>query len=205
MSIRQTTTENGGGAACGPDPAARAGPSADTSANSSAASSPDSSADSSANSGPLQLEAFLPYRLNVLAEAVSQSLARLYSARYGIGIPEWRVLAALGEYRRMTAKEVGENSRMHKTKVSRAVAALAAKGLIDRKPDADDKRAAFLTLSAKGRAVYDELAPEALRFAEALEAALGALDRAALDRILDRLQARARELAEQIDAASGGE
>src|SRR5690606_8188553 len=99
----------------------------------------------------LTLEEFLPYRLNVLAEIVSQSLAKLYERRFGIANPEWRVLATLGQYPRMTAKQVGAHSRMHKTKVSRAVAALEAKGLIERSANADDLRESFLALTAAGR------------------------------------------------------
>jgi DNA-binding MarR family transcriptional regulator len=143
----------------------------------------------------LDLERFLPYRLNVVAEGVSRALSRLYAERYGIGIPEWRVIATLGQYDRMTAKDVGVHSRMHKTKVSRAVAALEAKGLASRQPNEDDMREAFLTLTSRGRRVYQDLVPHALAFERALDAALGARDRDHLDGVLRRLEARAQELA----------
>lgn len=149
----------------------------------------------------LTLETFMPYRLNVLAEVVSQSLARLYSKRYRIGIPQWRILAALGQYHSMTAKQVGEHSHMHKTKVSRAVAALQDKGLLTRETDTDDKRAAFLTLTDKGQGIYDALKPVALEFSQALEAVLDPADKDAFDRILRVLQERSEELAEEM----GGE
>src|SRR6185503_18249204 len=73
---------------------------------------------------PLKLEQFLPYRLNVVASLVSQALSRIYAERYGIGVPEWRVLVTLGQYGMMTGKTIGGYSHMHKTKVSRAVALL---------------------------------------------------------------------------------
>ena len=146
----------------------------------------------------LTLETFMPYRLNVLAEVVSQSLARLYSDRYDIGIPEWRVMATLGQYQTMTAKQVGEHSRMHKTKVSRAVAALEAKDLLQRQTDAGDKRAAFLSLSNKGRSIYNALKPVAQEFSQALEAVLDLEDIKAFDRILRILQERSEELAEEM-------
>ena len=72
----------------------------------------------------IELERFLPYRLNVVAEAVSRALSGLYEERHGISIAEWRVIATLGQYEQMTAKEIGAHSRMHKTKVSRAVKTL---------------------------------------------------------------------------------
>lgn len=146
----------------------------------------------------LQLEQFLPYRLVVVADKVSQSLAKLYSARYGIGIPEWRVVATLGQFDTMTAKDIGHHSHMHKTKVSRAVAALEKRGLIARTPDSQDRRAAFLRLTDKGRALYSDIAPDALTFARALEAELSAEDHVALERILTRLLAKSEALARAI-------
>ena len=146
----------------------------------------------------LELERFLPYRLNVVAESVSRALSRLYAERYGIGVPEWRVMATLGEYERMTAKQVGTHSRMHKTKVSRAVAALEDKGLIEREPNEEDMREAFVALTGRGLRVYQDLAPRALAFERALDKTLGAGERARLDAILRRLEERAQELADDL-------
>jgi DNA-binding MarR family transcriptional regulator len=146
----------------------------------------------------LELERFLPYRLNVVAESVSRALSRLYAERYGIGVPEWRVMATLGEYERMTAKQVGAHSRMHKTKVSRAVAALEDKGLIEREPNEEDMREAFVALTGRGLRVYQDLAPRALAFERALDKTLGAGERAHLDAILRRLEERAQELADDL-------
>jgi DNA-binding MarR family transcriptional regulator len=146
----------------------------------------------------LELERFLPYRLNVVAETVSRALSRLYAERYGLGVPEWRVLATLGEYERMTAKQVGTHSRMHKTKVSRAVAALEEKSMIAREPNEDDMREAFLALTGRGSRVYQDLAPRALAFERALDKSLGDGERAHLDAILRSLEERAQELADDL-------
>jgi DNA-binding MarR family transcriptional regulator len=114
---------------------------------------------------PLKLEEFLPYRLNVVANVVSQALSRLYAARYGIGVPEWRVLVTLGQYGMMTGKAVGEHSHMHKTKVSRAVALLEKRKLLTRRANRADLRESFLSLTISGREIYDDMAPIALDFA----------------------------------------
>ena len=82
------------------------------------------------DAAPLKLETFLPYKLNVVASLVSHALSRIYSERYGIGIPEWRVLVTLGQYGSMTGKAVGAHSHMHKTKVSRAVALLEKRKIV---------------------------------------------------------------------------
>ena len=126
------------------------------------------SADSVGESGhaaPLRLEEFLPYRLNVVANLVSQALSRIYAERYDIGVPEWRVLVTLGQYGVMTAKQIGEHTHMHKTKVSRAVAQLEKRKFVARRANRDDLRESFLSLAAPGRTIYEDLAPSALEFA----------------------------------------
>lgn len=153
----------------------------------------------------LALERFLPYRLNMLAEAVSGSLSRHYAERYGISVPEWRVLATLGQYERMTATAIGSHSRMHKTKVSRAIAMLEAKGYVARQRSREDMRAAFVTLLPAGRQVYCALVPEALGFERDLLAALTAEERRGLMVVIDALEARAATLAEQGPVRGNGQ
>lgn len=140
-----------------------------------------------ATASPLLLEAFLPYRLNVAAAQVSEGLARLYSRRFGLDIPGWRVLATLGQFGSATAKAIGAHSRMHKTKVSRAVLELEGRGLIARRPNPEDKREAFVALTPSGEAVYREIVPLALGYQEALMRRLTPAQRQALDGILSVL------------------
>lgn len=136
---------------------------------------------------PLRLEGFLPYRLNVLATEVSQTLARAYGERFGITIPEWRVLATLGQFGTMNARDIGQHSRMHKTTVSRAVAALERRELVTRRANRADMREAFLALTEAGLQVYFEIVPMARDFSKALCADLTESERAVLDRLLDTL------------------
>jgi len=143
----------------------------------------------------LTLERFLPYQLNVLMEAVSGSLSKLYAGRYGLSVAEWRVVATLGQYRSMTAKQIGVHSRMNKTMVSRAVGALEERALVRRDRNARDRREAFLSLSGEGQAIYDDLAPQAARFADSLLEALGAEERIHFTQMLRRLEERANQIA----------
>ena len=160
--------------------------------------------DAAARPADLRLEAFLPYRLNVLAATVSESLSKVYGRRYGIGIAEWRVLVTLGEAEQSTATDIGASTRMHKTKVSRAFASLEEKGLIARRTNAEDKREAYAALTQKGRAIYLELVPLALGFARDLEAVLEPQERAAFDRALSKLFARALHLSEAFEGTELG-
>ena len=155
---------------------------------------PDASQRSADDDAPLKLEEFLPYRLNVAAALVSQALSRVYAERYGIGVPEWRVLVTLGQYGLMTGKAIGEHSHMHKTKVSRAVALLEKRKLLTRRANKADMRESFLSLTPAGRAIYQDLAPVAAAFARRFVEAIDPADRAAFDRALKALVARAKTL-----------
>jgi DNA-binding MarR family transcriptional regulator len=145
----------------------------------------------------LRLEEFLPYRVNVVASLVSRAMSRIYSKRHGIGVPEWRVIATLGQYGAMTGKAIGTHSHMHKTKVSRAVAHLEGRKLVGRRINRVDMRESFLSLTPAGREVYDDLVPIALAFARHLMDVVDPADRAAFDRALRQLTERAEMLADE--------
>jgi DNA-binding MarR family transcriptional regulator len=135
----------------------------------------------------LELEHFLPYRLSVLSNRISQEIAGLYADRFALNVTEWRLLAVLGRYPDLTATELAERTAMDKVAISRAVASLVAEGRLTRKVDGDDRRRARLRLSAKGYRIYDEVAPLALAYEQRLLAALSGEDRAILDALLSRL------------------
>ena len=134
----------------------------------------------------------------MVASLTSQALSRVYARRYRIGVPEWRVLVTLGQYGVMTGKAVGAHSHMHKTKVSRAVALLEKRRLLVRRANREDMREAFLSLTAAGRAMYEELAPHALDFARRLTEILTPQDREAFNRAVQQLTARSAELAAEV-------
>jgi DNA-binding MarR family transcriptional regulator len=162
-------------------------------------SADDAAADAArGDDAPLKLEQFLPYRLNVVASVVSQALSRLYATRYGIGVPEWRVLVTLGQYGMMTGKDVGAHSHMHKTKVSRAVAQLEKRKLLTRRANRADLRESFLSLTPAGRAIYEDMAPIALDFAKRLSDVIDPADREAFERAIDRLIEGSARIAAEV-------
>ena len=123
--------------------------------------------------GTIDLDRFLPYRLSVLSNLVSSAIADAYQQRFGLSIPEWRVLAVLARYPGLSAAEVAERTRMDAVAVSRAVARLLAAGRLRRTTSRDDRRRSVLTVSAAGAAVYRAVAPIALGYERELLAALG--------------------------------
>jgi DNA-binding MarR family transcriptional regulator len=137
----------------------------------------------------LALESFLPYRLNRLADAVSREFSRVYRDRYGLTRPEWRLLATLGQYGRMTATAVGAHSAMHKTKVSRAVLALERRRWLTRAADAADRRVEHLTLAAEGLRAYRDMVPIAKAFEAGLLERMTEVDRTALAKGLAAIEA----------------
>jgi DNA-binding MarR family transcriptional regulator len=142
----------------------------------------------------LDLDKFLPYRLSVLAQTVSESLHDLYAAPHGLSVTQWRVMAALGQHTSLTASEVGRRIVMDKVAVSRAVAGLLKRALVERYPDSSDRRRASLKLSARGRAMHSRIVPLALAYEEKLYQALDPAERQAFNALSDRLFAHAKAL-----------
>lgn len=142
----------------------------------------------------LSLRQFLPYRCNSLAQKISVALSRIYVQRFGITVPEWRVLVTLAEYGELQSKQVAAHTNMDKVRVSRAVAAMADKALVSRRPCDRDSRAAFLTLTEEGLALYRRIVPEALAWEEQLLAPLSPPERELLFGLLDKLDGRVAEL-----------
>lgn len=153
------------------------------------ADAPSPAADPHAGHGHavLELERFLPYRLSVLSNRISQTIAHAYDRRFGLGVTEWRVMAVLGRYPDLSANEVARRTAMDKVAVSRAVARLLQRGLLQRAMHADDRRRSVLALSEAGYGVYDQVAPLALAFERRLLAGMAEDERALLFRLLDTL------------------
>lgn len=119
----------------------------------------------------LELCAFVPFRLNRLATGVSQYLAAIYQRRFGLDIPQWRVMATVGG-QACTAQYIACSTRMHKTRVSRAIAELEARNLVERISNERDRRERQVRLTKAGRRMYSELVPLALERERSLMAHL---------------------------------
>jgi len=113
-----------------------------------------------------ELDRFLPYLVNVLASRLSTELAQVYEARFAITIPEWRVIAHLSQNQEVSVREIYRRVDMDKAKVSRAAARLEARGIIAKRANSDDRRLVKLSLTHKGRRLFDEIAPLALSYEE---------------------------------------
>ena len=147
----------------------------------------------------LTLAEFLPYQLSITSNAVSDLIARSYQGRFGLKIPEWRVMAVLGERASVTQRELVAATAMDKVTVNRASKALVDRGLLGRAPNETDGRSHHLALTAVGRELYDQIVPLALSVEAELEKALDVEEVAVLARIMGRLRAQAATLEGNFD------
>lgn len=113
---------------------------------------------------PFDLDSFLPYLVNVLGSRLSVELGAVYGRRFGISIPEWRVLAHLGQHERVSVREIYRRVEMDKAKVSRAAGRLEAMALVEKRESTVDRRLVELSLTQKGRRLFAQIAPLALDF-----------------------------------------
>jgi DNA-binding MarR family transcriptional regulator len=138
-------------------------------------------------SARFDLESFLPYRLSVVTNRVSRAFAAQYEQEFGISIPEWRAIAVLGAFAPLSSNGICERTAMDKAKVSRAVATLLERGLIERAPHETDQRLIQLTLSKAGRRVYEAIIPRARAIEAQVTKGLSKADIAYLHKALDRI------------------
>ena len=138
----------------------------------------------------LDLLKFVPFQLNRLAAEVSSALSAEYATRYGLDIPEWRVLATLGfRHEPCSAQYVADCTRTHKSTISRAVTSLLKRQIIERVENADDRREFRLQLTRKGAALYEELIPRLLRREQEILSCLSAQERRDFARLLGKIEA----------------
>ena len=134
-----------------------------------------------------RLADFLPYLLSVTSNVVSDRIAAEYSSRFGLKIPEWRVMAVLGDSDAHTQRDLVGATRMDKVAVNRACKVLEDRGLIARSPNARDGRSHHLELTAAGRGVHGEIMPIALDMERRLFAPLSTSERQAFKAVLAQL------------------
>ncbi len=144
----------------------------------------------------LKLDEFLPYRLSVVSNRVSETIARAYRDAFGLSIPEWRVIAVTAESEGLTQQQVGARTCMDKVTVSRAAIALTRRNLIVRAHGTADRRARILQLTEKGRTLYAEVVPRARELEAKIFGAFSMRELSDLNEILGRIDSAAQDISE---------
>lgn len=135
----------------------------------------------------LKLSEFLPFRLSVLSNTISEQIANSYRRHFDLTVPQWRIIAVLEQHPGLTATAVSNKTVMDKVAVSRAVSALIEMGRIERRARQDDGRSSALFLTVEGQRIYNEVAPLAHDFEAALLAKLTEDERQQLQQILTKI------------------
>ena len=152
-----------------------------------------------------RLAEFLPSRLSVTSNAVSQRIAQEYRNRWGLSVPEWRVMAVLGDSGPHTQRELTSMTIMDKVAVNRACKVLEDRGLAVRRPNAQDGRSHLLELTAEGGAMHGQIMPLALAMERRLFARFSDEEVEAFRSLLGRVRAEVNDLdADDIDSANFG-
>lgn len=142
----------------------------------------------------LKLGGFLPYRLSVISNRISAAIAEGYEDRFSLSLPEWRIMAILGEDSDLSAAQVSERTAMDKVAVSRAVSRLLEAGHLERQFAEDDRRRSVLRLSKSGKETYAQIAPMAIQYEQDLLSKLSTEERDTLHRLLDKIAAAAEDI-----------
>lgn len=136
----------------------------------------------------IQLDRFLPYRLSVASNSVSQVIARAYEPSEGLSMQQWRVVAVLAEGGELTQQGIVAKTKMDKVTVSRAARALEERGILRRAPSKEDGRSLLLSLTDKGRKLYVRVVPQAIDLERELLRGLSAREIADLEALLVRVE-----------------
>lgn len=153
----------------------------------------------------LRLQEYLPYRLSVAANAVSRLIARAYEERFGLRIPEWRLLAVVADEGPLTQQVLCGRTVMDKVTVMRAARSLVRRGLLRRLPNRSDRRSHRLALTAAGARIYRRIVPLALEHESWMLQDLGARDVEHLHLWLRRLEASAQRALNSFNHPQSGD
>lgn len=145
----------------------------------------------------LHLNDFLPYKINILSKKISNSLASIYTAEFGISVPEFRTLVWLHSHPHIYARDLCAYTLMDKTQVSRVIHGLEKLGLLIRQADDHDQRSYQLSLTDAGETLIQEIIPKAVVWEEQLLSALS-------PRQYQQLQTAVEKLEEQLALLASG-
>jgi len=152
-----------------------------------------------------RLNEFVPYLLSITSNAVSGRIALEYRQRFGLSVPEWRVMAVLGDSGPLTQRDLTRLTVMDKVAVNRACKGLEERGLAARQPNAQDGRSHLLELTSAGVRMHDEIMPLALEMERRLFSRFTPEEVAQFRHLLDRVRGEVSDLdADDIDSGNFG-
>ena len=141
-----------------------------------------------------RLTDFMPYRMAITSNAVSSLIAEEYRSEFGLKIPEWRIMAVLGDAGALTQRDLVRATLMDKVAVNRACKVLEDRGFLQRSPNEHDGRSHHLELTVAGREMHARIWPQAVEMYEKIFASITTREQDKLRAILEKLLKAARVL-----------
>jgi DNA-binding MarR family transcriptional regulator len=132
-------------------------------------------------------EEFLLFRISSVSRRLANACADVYFAEFGITVPEWRLMAQIGRFGSISAKDIAEKISMDRVSISRAAGKCLSEGLIKETPNASDRRSKVLSFTPKGKALYEKIIPRACELANLVEAGLTKTEAKTLKALLGKL------------------
>lgn len=139
-------------------------------------------------------EEFLLFRLSSVSRKIANACADVYFAEFGITVPEWRIMAQVGRFGSISARDISDKISMDRVAISRAAAKCVSLGLIRETPHPDDRRRKLLTFTPKGKSLYKTIIPRACELANVVETGLSRAEAKTLKALLEKLDASASRI-----------
>lgn len=151
------------------------------------------------------LAKFLPYQLSITSNAVSGRIAQEYRQRFGLSVPEWRVMAVLGDSGSLTQRDLTQRTLMDKVAVNRACKVLEERGLAARTPNEQDGRSHHLGLTEQGKEMHGLIMPLAVEMEQRVFTGFTDEELSQFRSILERVRGQLVDLdSDSIDSGNFG-
>lgn len=147
---------------------------------------------------PRDITDLLNFRLAALVGASGAAVIRLCEGQYGVSRREWALLGLLAVRGAQAPSEIADQCHLDRTRVSRAITRLTAKGLIRRQTLDGDRRRASVALTPAGQALYRQLFDEVAAINRRLVETLSNEELATLDTLLTALTEQAVRVKRQV-------
>ena len=146
--------------------------------------------------GTRPLGATYTHRLHSLQKLTDKVTLAAYGAVTDLSLGEGRCLTAVGAFAPLSVQHLAYAANVDKGQASRAAQALVLRGLVRKQPDPDDARGVVLSFTPEGEALYHRLMKVIHRRNAEIVACLSPAEQAQFDRMLSKLVAHARQVAD---------
>lgn len=137
------------------------------------------------------LDRTLTWRMHTLHKLTDQESQRLYPEETGLSLSDGRSLSVVGSFGPLSINQLAQLANLNKAQASRSAQYLAEQGLIAKEDTPGDARGVELTLTPRGRKVWQQTMAFIDRRNQAIFGCLSRQEQELLGELFDRLIAHA--------------